>query len=986
MAQDVGTVYVQVEPSGRGFGRKIEGDLGDSIDKVSDCGSKSLFSRLGGAFTKVGKAGLTTIGALTGGIVGLAAKGGFDRALAIENAQAKLKGLGHSAGDVSEIMNDAMAAVKGTAFGLGDAATVAASLSASGVASGEQMTKVLKTVADTAQISGRSLTDIGTIFGSVAARGKLQGDDMLQLMSSGIPVLQLLGKHLGKTSAEVSDMVSKGKIDFQTFADAMQEGLGGAALSAGGTFQGALANVKAALSRMGETVGKPVLDGLRGLFNQAIPLIDNFTASAKPTMESVGASLQHGIENAIPALQSLAGRVKGYLAPLSGPIADLKEQLGSSFSQISEGSADMGKAVESVIQGIVRNVKTAIDLASSMLGQLNGYARISGLAGLATKAVQLLGDALKWVGDNGHWLLPLAAGVAGVVAAGKGLSIVSSGLGKLAGVAGTVASTATGIARTVDMMKQLGGVLPALKQLASGVGLVKNAQLAWSAVTKAASAVQLAFNAVVSANPIGMLVLAIGAVVAALALFFTKTEAGRKIWAGFTDWVKSSWQSVTGFFSDSWGTITGVFDSALDKVKSAWNGVSGWFSGLWDSLSSTISSKWQAIHSWLVGAMKGVQGFIGNVWTVIGALILRPLQLVRDGINAVFGWMTGFISSQMDQTSGVMHSVWTGIYAIVQTVWTMISGVVSTAINAVRTVIVAVLQLIKGDWSGAWGTVSSFFTAIWQSIVDFFAPAIHSIQAMIDTVLSYVSTAWNNVWGAVSGFFSGVWNSMLAFLSLVVDSIQTTIGNALSFISTTWNNAWGTISGFFSGIWQGMVNTVGQKVTEVGDKIAGIKNLVIGKLSDAGNWLIDAGRQVVNGLINGIKSKFEGLKRTVTSMGSKAVEWAEGVLGINSPSRVFRDQVGVMIGRGMAEGIEDSRRFVNRSMDRMARGMTLDGRLPDLTRSGATGLVSPGAKIQEGRQVEYAPTYRITQQDPDVVIAAINARDRRAMAGFGGVL
>ncbi|WP_297301970.1 tape measure protein [uncultured Bifidobacterium sp.] len=925
MAQDVGTVYVQVEPSGRGFGRKIEGDLGDSIDKVSDRGSKSLFSRLGGAFTKVGKAGLTTIGALTGGIVGLAAKGGFERALAIENAQAKLKGLGHSVDDVTEIMNDAMAAVKGTAFGLGDAATVAASLSASGVASGEQMTKVLKTVADTAQISGRSLTDIGTIFGSVAARGKLQGDDMLQLMSSGIPVLQLLGKHLGKTSAEVSDMVSKGKIDFQTFADAMQEGLGGAALSAGTTFQGALANVKAALSRMGETLGKPVLDGLRGLFNQAIPLIDNFTASAKPTMESVGASLQQGIENAIPTLQSLAGRVGGYLAPLSAPIANLKKQLVSTFSQISEGSADMGKSIESVIQGIVSNVKTGIDLVSSVIGKFNEFAKISDLAGLAAKAVQLLGDALKWGGDNGHWLLPLATGIAGVVAAGKGLAIISSGLGKLAGAAGTVASTATGIARTVDTMKQLGGVLPALKQLASGMGLVKNAQLAWSAVTKAASAVQLAFNAVLSANPIGILVLAIGAVVAALALFFTKTEAGRKIWAGFTDWVKSSWQSVTGFFSDSWDTITGVFDSALDKVKSVWDGVSGWFSDLWDSLSSTVSTKWQAVYSWLVEAMQGVQGFIGNVWTVIGALILRPLQLVRDGINAVFGWMTGFISSQMDQTSGVVHSVWTGIYAIVQTVWTMISGVVSTAVNAVRTVIVAVLQLIKGDWSGAWETVSSFFTAIWQGIVDFFALAIHSIQAMIDTVLSYVSTAWNNAWGAINGFFSGVWNNMLAFLAPVVDSIQTTIGNTLSLISTTWNNAWGAINGFFSGIWQGMVNTVGQKVAEVGDKVAGIRNLVTGKLSDAGNWLLDAGKQVVSGLINGIKSKFEDLKKSITDMGNKAVGWAKGALDIHSPSRVFRDQVGVMIGRGMAEGIEDSRRFVNRSMDRIAKGLTLDG-------------------------------------------------------------
>ena len=206
MAQDIGTVYVQVVPSGKDFGKNIEGQISRNVVSAGKTGGSGLLKTMTGVFGKVGKLGVGAIATIGGGITALAAKGGFERALNIENAQAKLKGLGHSTEDISQIMDNALASVKGTAFGLGDAATVAASLSASGVKSGQQMTDVLKTVADTAQISGRSLTDIGTIFGSVAARGKLQGDDMLQLMSSGVPVLQLLATHMGKTSAEVSDM------------------------------------------------------------------------------------------------------------------------------------------------------------------------------------------------------------------------------------------------------------------------------------------------------------------------------------------------------------------------------------------------------------------------------------------------------------------------------------------------------------------------------------------------------------------------------------------------------------------------------------------------------------------------------------------------------------------------------------------------------------------------------------------------------------
>lgn len=165
-------------PSGKDFGKKLEGDIIQAVDNAAKTGGTSILGKFGGAFGKTGKSRSRRHRHHSpGGITALAAKGGFQRALNIENAQAKLKGLGHDSKSIAEIMNNALASVKGTAFGLGDAATVAATLSAAGIKSGDQMTNVLKTVADTAQISGRSLTDIGTIFSSVAARGKLQGDD-----------------------------------------------------------------------------------------------------------------------------------------------------------------------------------------------------------------------------------------------------------------------------------------------------------------------------------------------------------------------------------------------------------------------------------------------------------------------------------------------------------------------------------------------------------------------------------------------------------------------------------------------------------------------------------------------------------------------------------------------------------------------------------------------------------------------------------------
>ncbi|MDO4606960.1 MAG: tape measure protein, partial [Bowdeniella nasicola] len=195
---------------------------------------------------------------------------------------------------------NALASVKGTSFGLGEAASVAAGAVAAGIKPGKELERTLKVMGDTATIAGTSLSDMGLIFNSVAARGKLQGDDMLQLLSRGVPVLQLLGDQLGKTSAEISDMVSKGQIDFATFQAAMEKGMGGAALEAGQTVQGALANMGAAAGRLGATLAGPFYNQAAGAFTGVTSALDSLNDAVAPTMKQLDQWISG---SAVPALK-----------------------------------------------------------------------------------------------------------------------------------------------------------------------------------------------------------------------------------------------------------------------------------------------------------------------------------------------------------------------------------------------------------------------------------------------------------------------------------------------------------------------------------------------------------------------------------------------------------------------------------------------------------------------------------------------------------
>lgn len=255
--------------------RSAEG-LSESMHFLSGGGMGMSMGGLASAASKLG-AGLTV--AAAGGAVFTK---GMARLTAIDSAKAKLKGLGHDAEGITEIMANASQAVMGTAFGLGEAASTAATAVAAGIKPGEDLARTLTTIADTAAIAGSGMGEMGMIFNSVAARGKLQGDDMLQLLGRGIPVLSLLADQLGLTSAEVSKMVSDGKIDFETFQAAMESGMGGAAKAMGDTFEGAMKNTGAAVGRLGEALLNPIFQQAPGVLGSITDAVNALTSVAKP--------------------------------------------------------------------------------------------------------------------------------------------------------------------------------------------------------------------------------------------------------------------------------------------------------------------------------------------------------------------------------------------------------------------------------------------------------------------------------------------------------------------------------------------------------------------------------------------------------------------------------------------------------------------------------------------------------------------------------
>ena len=636
-----------------------------------------------------------------------------------------------------------------------------------------------------------------------------------------------------------------------------------------------------------------------------------------------------------------------------------------------------------IVQSTWDAFSSVLDVFGQMTGAAGGaqsFGQMVGdtfktIADLIKPVLQALDDVLGWFSQN-PGIIIAALGTIGTAFAGvKGYQALNNGLGALAKTMGGVEKGATAVFDAIGKAQDLGGVIGSLKHYAGNLNIVKNAQTAWSAVTKAASAVQVAFNAVVSANPIGAIIIAIAAVVAALVWFFTQTETGRKAWAAFTRWLRDAWNKV------------------CEVGKAVWEGLASFFSGLWEGISSVAQSVWGGISSFFSGIWDGVSSAWNTVWNGAKTVFEAVWNGIMAFVQTVIMPVGEFIKNCFIVVAAVFVTIWNGIKTVWETVWNAIVAFFTPIIQGISDTITTVCTWISETWNTVWTAVSGFFQSVWQGIVAFFTPIIDGIANTITTVVNAVKATWGAVWGAISSFFQNIWNGIVAFLSPIINGIRNTITNAVNAIRATWTSVWNSISGFFSGIWNGMRNAVGSAVGFIGDKVRGIKDTVFGALSGAGSWLYDTGRNLIQGLINGIGDMFGWVRDKICSLGDNILGWAKGVLGIGSPSKIFA-QYGRWLDEGLAIGIGDAAGQVGKAMDSMT-GMVGDLGL-DLT-------PTRGYYPHNGSQTPYygdagstygtapAATNVNVQIDAqgmsaDELFAVFDVRTRRATSGWGDML
>lgn len=308
----------------RGFGQQSDSGMG-SLGTIA---AGSFIGGLGSQLLTKGLGVIQDFVSKAGDLVKDVLSKGWDRLVSIDTAQTKMKALGLTASDTKQVMDNALAAVKGTAFGLGDAATVAATALAAGVKPGQALTEYLKLTADAAAVArkagqdmGVAFNDMGRILNKVTTQGYATNQELQQLSDAGLPIYQKLAKNLGRTEGQIIELAEKTGVAASQVRTALDDVVGGAALAMGQSFEGAMENARAAVGRLGAELLKPIFQPVKDDVGSLTSAIDGLTTLVKENQEGI-IGFFGGVAKAALFMADAVARAVGYTAMSLGMMAE----------------------------------------------------------------------------------------------------------------------------------------------------------------------------------------------------------------------------------------------------------------------------------------------------------------------------------------------------------------------------------------------------------------------------------------------------------------------------------------------------------------------------------------------------------------------------------------------------------------------------------------------------------------------------------------
>lgn len=450
----------------------------------------------------------------------------------------------------------------------------------------------------------------------------------------------------------------------------------------------------------------------------------------------------------------------------------------------------------------------------------------------------------------------------------------------------SIAEIVGSIAKWVSQNSTLAGVIAAV---VAGVGLVVGIFMALAPIVMTISTIIGGVGAA-----FGAMILPVLAVIAAVATFVALGIA-----------VYKNWDGISEFFVNLWESIKTIFTTSITAIGE-------FLSTVWDGMVTIIKTVWDGIKLYFTTVLNIYKLIFTTIWTGIKAAVTIVWNAIKTTATTVFNGIKLYFTTILNIYKTIFTTVWNAIKSVVTTIWNGIKSTATMVFNAIKTTITTIFNAIK-----------SVSTTVWNSIKSVISTVVNGIRSVITTVFNAVRSVVTTIWNGIKSTSSSVWNSIKSVVSSAVNGIRSVVTTVFNAVRSVVSSVMSTVKSVISSAWNGAKSIVSSAVNSIKSTVSNVFNALKGVVSTAmsgvksaieSGWnkakgfleginLFSIGKNIIEGLIKGIKNMAGAVGGAIKSVADGAVNSAKKALGIHSPSRVMRDEVGYWVSEGLAKGI-----------------------------------------------------------------------------------
>lgn len=326
--------------------------------------------------------------------------------------------------------------------------------------------------------------------------------------------------------------------------------------------------------------------------------------------------------------------------------------------------------------------------------------------------------------------------------------------------------------------------------------------------------------------------------------------------------------------------------------------------------SSTISGSVSAVKSAWQNLLTGVaddnanfenliNNFVESIMTFADNIVPR-IEIVMDGIvDLIVGMADTLLPQVLEIAVNLVENLVTGISSNIGSLMTTINKMITTVLNALISMLPQVLQ------TGI-QVIVSLITGISQSLPTLIPQIVSAVILMVETLIDNLDL----IIDAGIQLIIGLADGLILALPLLIDKIPIIIEKLLNVIIENLPKILEMGITLIVKLAEGLIKAIPQLIS----KIPQIINSLVSGFGNYVKNMDDVGLNLVKGIWNGISNSLQWIKDKIKGWVGNVTNFIKKLFGINSPSKLMQDEVGVYLAEGIGVGFEDGMKDVNESI------------------------------------------------------------------------